>query len=784
MPEDHSVCQYKVVSLFSGAMGLDIGFETTGRFKLIACVENNHACCNTIRQNKADGRLDRNLILFERDIRTLTPEEVLEAVGLKRGEVDVLIGGPPCQAFSTAGKRQAVQDPRGTLLWQFLRFVEGLNPRFFVMENVRGLLSAALKHRPLAIRPSAGGKSLGSDEQAGSVVEAFANDLQHIDGGPYHMDCFEVNAVNYGAPQIRERVIFIGNRYNLTSNFPDPTHGAPESNSKEHRSMFEGAPSIRPWSTLRTAIGSIHDPTPELLDFSPRKKEYLNLVPAGSNWRSLPEPLQKESMGKAWHAKGGRSGWWRRLTFDLPCPTLVTMPNHASTSLCHPTQTRALSLREYACIQEFPEDWVFVGTVAEKYAQAGNAVPIRLGRVAGGVVAEQLDTLRKRNWQRDPFRPESYRIIYVQSHVRTRRWFKNGQPVVWDSGTSKASARYGGPKTKRKAKKLNPRGSQLMSRANPGLPKAGIVGLSKTDILGILTKIDTKESIRKRVLAMETDFRKWITNHLKSLNDDGATFDDFGSSPFVLLIYAALRKYSRVSEIELDILPAKLFSSMETSAGKMIETVALPHYGWSQVPSGMHSANSAIDGKMVAGGVVHIATLKSGPVCLNDEMSENFADAVVQFSKAWADEANVKKVDFTYGVLYGTPKQSNKKDWHILRKISEKLPKDACTVLPNGRWDCSFAKDGVDVSATVRIGLDWWTHLGGETCLQEVLVALIRACVKVGATRKVDKYEIQDLGPIVSLDVVPEDYNVSLLQRSQLEWLFFMMRHFCDVLTD
>src|SRR3546814_2521136 len=95
-------------------------------------------------------------------------------------------------------------------------------------------------------------------------------------------------------------------------------------------------------------------------------------------------------MGKAWDAKGGRSGWWRRLNFDLPSPTLVTMPNHASTALCHPIETRALTVKEFARIQEFPDDWVFCGTAAQQYAQIGNAVPTRLGSVAGEVISESL----------------------------------------------------------------------------------------------------------------------------------------------------------------------------------------------------------------------------------------------------------------------------------------------------------------------------------------------------------------------------------------------------------
>jgi len=436
-------------------MGLDIGLEQTGRFRVVACVEKESAFCETVRANKKAGRLSRQLAVFERDVSGVDPKEVLEAAGLKAGEVDVLAGGPPCQSFSTAGKRGTTQDPRGALLWQYLRFVEALKPRFFLMENVRGLLSAALRHRPIAKRPEKGGKRLAPDEQPGSVVRLFSEDLQKIKDMPYHMDCFEVNAVNYGAPQLRERAIFIGNRYNAVVDFPDPTHGiAPEKHDSQQW-LFDSEPTILlPWRTLRDAIGDLVEETPEVLDFSPRKKRYLAMVPPGSNWRSLPVELQKESMGTAWYAKGGRSGWWRRLSFDLPCPTLLTMPNHAGTSLCHPTEVRALSLKEYARIQEFPDDWEFSGTTAEKYAQVGNAVPVRLGTVAGQIVAEQLDTLQAEGWKKRPKRPEAYRIIYVQSHVRTRQWFKDGETFVWDDGGCNGHATYAPPRTKRKTTEL------------------------------------------------------------------------------------------------------------------------------------------------------------------------------------------------------------------------------------------------------------------------------------------------------------------------------------------
>ena len=450
--------KYRVVSLFSGAMGLDIGLEQTDRFEVVACVEKEHAFCQTIRANHRTGRLCKNLKVFQRDISRLDPREVINAIGIAPGELDLLVGGPPCQSFSTAGKRGTVQDPRGTLLWQYLRFVEALKPRFFLMENVRGLLSAALRHRPIARRPEKGGPPLEPDERPGSVVRAFADDLQRIPDVAYHMDCFEVNAVNYGAPQLRERALFIGNRFNAVVDFTDPTHGLSGGEADAVQGcLFEsglvnGNGHLLPWRTLGDAIGDLKEAAPVIMDFSPRKKRYLSLVPAGSNWRSLPEGLQKESMGKAWFAKGGRSGWWRRLSFDLPCPTLMTMPNHAGTALCHPTEVRALTLKEYGAIQEFPADWEFCGTAAEQYAQVGNAVPTRLGRVAGDVIASHLDALEARQWEPYAAKPVAYRIIYVQSHVRTRQWFKGGKTFVWQDGEESDNPSYRVPKTQRKSR--------------------------------------------------------------------------------------------------------------------------------------------------------------------------------------------------------------------------------------------------------------------------------------------------------------------------------------------
>lgn len=188
--------------------------------------------------------------------------------------------------------------------------------------------------------------------------------------------------------------------------------------------------------------------------------------------------------------------------------------------------------------------------------------------------------------------------------------------------------------------------------------------------------------------------------------------------------------------------------------------------------------------KKLLGDTLFLATLKSGPRCLNDEMSENFADAILKNCQEWARDAGIAKIDFTYGVLYGTKKLSNKKDWHILRNVKEKNPA-AITIDPTNRWNCAFLENDVQVAVTVRIGLDWWFHLGGEYCFVEVMTALIRACISPGIADGQDfAYSISDMRSIVSTSVVREMYNVSLLQQSQLPWLFLMARHFCDVLNE
>ena len=325
-----------------------------------------------------------------------------------------------------------------------------------------------------------------------------------------------------------------------------------------------------------------------------------------------------------------------------------------------------------------------------------------------------------------------------------------------------------------------------MSPRRKGLPRPEPTCLAKSSLLRALAQVDAETRATKRILRMEKGLTRRIAQHVDALPVGGATLADFKTNPFVLLFHSFRQSYERISQLEGDLLPAKVFSSMETSAGKMVEDVVLPVYGWRAAPSEMHTPYSVVDGICEVSDGLRLVTLKSGPRCLNDDTSDRIADAIVSNYAAWALDAGVSSVDFTYGALYGTRKQSNKKDWHILRKVCEKLPDSSVNVLPTGRWHCEFEQSGVTVRVTVRIGDELWRHIAGrDTALVELCVALVRACVAAGKPDP-DAYRfvIPDLPQIISLDAVPDDFAVSILQRSQLQWLFFMARHFCDELTD
>ncbi len=361
----------KFISLFSGAMGLDLGLEAAG-FECAGCLELNAWACQTIRRNRP------NLPLIEDDIRNWSEaDKLLARLNLKRAEVALVVGGPPCPSFSTAGRRQSFNDPRGQVMFDFLKVVDELRPPFFVMENVRGILSAALEHVPLVKR-----QNKVDYEGKGGVLAMLNRTFAKMG---YTVTVQLVNAANYGTPQKRERVVFIGSRDGLQVPMPIGAYG-PDDN------LFQ-----RRWRTLREAIGSLDDPAPEFIPFSPKRLKFLSLLREGQNWRHLPADMQREALGGAFDSTGGRVGFFRRLSFDAPSPTVPTSPAQKSTCLCHPTELRPLSVKEYARIQQFPDDWVFAGSTIEKYRQIGNAVPVGLGYVIGTTILNYLT-----NWGRNP----------------------------------------------------------------------------------------------------------------------------------------------------------------------------------------------------------------------------------------------------------------------------------------------------------------------------------------------------------------------------------------------
>lgn len=280
-------------------------------------------------------------------------------LGLRQGELDLLVGGPPCQSYSTAGKRGGVEDVRGLMLWQYLWFIEAMRPKAWILENVTGLLSTRLSE----------------SAEKGSLLERFLSDLP----GEYRVDVFRVNAADHGVAQLRERVFLVGNRLGRAAEFPPPTHGPAGSDRPPHR-------------TLREALAGLADLAPVTLPFAPHHREALDLIPPGGSWLNLPPEVARRLMGKAYSStKGGRTGWFRRLSWDRPSPTVLTGPNHTMTCLCHPDETRTTSVAECACIQGYPDDWVFVGTADERFTQIGNAVPPGLGSAVGLAVAGLLD---------------------------------------------------------------------------------------------------------------------------------------------------------------------------------------------------------------------------------------------------------------------------------------------------------------------------------------------------------------------------------------------------------
>lgn len=329
----HPLREYTSVELFAGGGGLALGLSLAG-FKHILLNEFDNYACNTLRMNRPKWNV------IEGDVCNIdfTP---------LRDKVDFLSGGFPCQAFSYAGKQGGFSDTRGTLFFELARAVKEIRPKVFMGENVKGLTS----------------------HDNGRTFNTIKNTIAEL--GYTLVEPRVLKAIMYQVPQKRERLILIAIRNDLA----------------EKVSFHWPSPYTRVL-TLKDALykSVIYDtdaPKSEGVKYPSKKQKVLDLVPQGGDWRNLPEDVAKEYMGGSWLLGGGKTGMARRLSLDEPSLTLTCSPCQKQTERCHPLETRPLTVREYARIQTFPDNWLFAGTMNNQYKQIGNAVPVNLAWAVG-----------------------------------------------------------------------------------------------------------------------------------------------------------------------------------------------------------------------------------------------------------------------------------------------------------------------------------------------------------------------------------------------------------------
>lgn len=351
---------YRVLELFAGAGGLALGLEKAGlSCKLLN--ELDRWACQTLRKNRP------NWNVVEGDVSEQSFSEY-------KGKIDVVTGGFPCQSFSYAGKKLGLEDARGTLFYEFARVVQETQPLMCVGENVKGLVT----------------------HDNGKTLEAMVQILDDL--GYDVMEPQVLKAAYYNVPQKRERLFLVGIKRGtgIRFNYPKP--------NKEMMPISEAlkAGSLYP-TDVPDSAGQI---------YPKRKKEIMDMVPPGGYWRDLPLTVQKEYMLKSFYLGGGKTGMARRISWDEPCLTLTTSPAQKQTERCHPDETRPFTIKEYARIQTFPDDWAFQGSMNQIYKQIGNAVPVNLGYALGKELVKSLNeyTIREELKERFSSRDESQNI--------------------------------------------------------------------------------------------------------------------------------------------------------------------------------------------------------------------------------------------------------------------------------------------------------------------------------------------------------------------------------------
>ncbi|MDE6157475.1 MAG: DNA (cytosine-5-)-methyltransferase [Muribaculaceae bacterium] len=324
---------FTTAELFAGGGGLALGMEKAG-FNHVLLNEFDHSACETLRRNRPDWNV------IEGDVHDIdfTPF---------RGKIDFLSGGFPCQAFSYAGKRLGFEETRGTLFFELARAVKEIQPKVFMGENVRGLF----------------------EHDNGRTMQTIKDVIAEL--GYTLIEPRVLRAIQYDVPQKRERLILIAIRNDIAPlvefKWPDVCS------------------SVR---TLRDAFfaGELFNtdvPASEGQRYPESKFKVMQLVPEGGDWRDLPEDVARDYMKGSYNLGGGKTGMARRLAMDEPSLTLTCAPAQKQTERCHPIETRPLTVREYARIQTFPDDWQFCGSLTAKYKQIGNAVPVNLAWAIG-----------------------------------------------------------------------------------------------------------------------------------------------------------------------------------------------------------------------------------------------------------------------------------------------------------------------------------------------------------------------------------------------------------------
>ncbi|MGI5868715.1 MAG: DNA (cytosine-5-)-methyltransferase [Kiritimatiellia bacterium] len=320
--------RFRSVELFAGAGGLALGLEAAG-FDSVAFNEIDHDACDTLRENRPEWNV------IEGDIETIDFTQF--------HDIDLVSGGFPCQAFSYAGNRYGFDGTRGTLFFQFARAIREMQPKIFLGENVRGLLT----------------------HDKGKTIEVIKGAIKEI--GYTLIEPEVLKALFYRVPQKRERLFLVGIRNDLA----------------HHQAKFKWPDPAQRVYTLRDALKkgdlfSTDVPESEGVLYADWKAELIEQIPQGGYWRDLPVPLQKKLLKGSFHLGGGKTGIGRRLSWNEPSLTLTCAPAQNQTGRCHPEETRPLTVREYARIQTFPDDWVLCGSMMSQYKQIGNAVPVNL----------------------------------------------------------------------------------------------------------------------------------------------------------------------------------------------------------------------------------------------------------------------------------------------------------------------------------------------------------------------------------------------------------------------